>query len=402
MEKLQFENTKKNIFLLIDFILIIISLLFFIYSIKKITTVPLYTYLAIINGGFLVIFLGAMASGLLFKNKKLMFQSIIIAMYLYSLIFLVLTSFYQSIPLLVMVISLLLVYFKDGESKKKITFMITGAIIYLILAILQISNFVQVDYISFMKNSLFYIYGSLHFVFIPLLVYSFYLLLVQSQITLDSDFHKVVYEKSLSVDELNEKIYHLKKNLNQLETSEKGIFNTTYKILRENKKIMDYLEEYKMIKKDAVITYSVHNIDKGGKKILELLEHPLTDEKDDAASYEIALHTKTKVFELSISGYHYEIMLKGILYNIIHVLMDKLVNDIKNNVTNYDVRGLVERDQIETKVFGKICRNNRLNTNITRIRSLLASEGLTIDLIESKDSMVRINTISDKITIYED
>ncbi len=82
--------------------------------------------------------------------------------------------------------------------------------------------------------------------------------------------------------------------------------------------------------------------------------------------------------------------------------MEKLEDDIKNNVTNFDIRGLVDRDEVEKRVFGKVCKNNRLNTNITRIRTLLANEGLTIDLIESKDSMVRIKTISDKVVITDD
>ena len=321
----------------------------------------------------------------------------------YMTIILFSSGFYFNVPTLGILLSISLFQLIDISAIKKRSALMIAFGLFLLIFLLQMFNIIDINEIVNISNEAYFAQGILILLLLGMLLYSFHLHVLKAQVQAESDFEKVVYEKSMSVDQLNEKIYTLSRNLSLLETSEKGIFNTTHNIINEKNKMLAYLEEYKMTKKDAPLVAAANSIEKSTHKILDLLEQPRKgkEESEGVNSFQISLHQKTKVMELTVSGYHYEIMLKGILFNIIFVLMEKLVDDIKNNVTNFEVRGLVDRDEVEKRVFGKVCKNNRLNTNITRIRSLLANEGLTLDLIESKDSMVRIKTISDKIEIVD-
>lgn len=144
------------------------------------------------------------------------------------------------------------------------------------------------------------------------------------------------------------------------------------------------------------------------KKRTRQIENILTQVPADAANaakaetyYKVKLRKILNfgILEVESETISLSVQFKGRLFEILEELIKKYVGDSKTDVP-IEFRGYVNRKKLEKRLYGKYVGRNRLNSHITRIRSILIENGLTdASFIKSMDDFLRLNITSDDVTI---
>lgn len=206
------------------------------------------------------------------------------------------------------------------------------------------------------------------------------------------------------INDLDVKIMKLRSTLQKLQEQKGAIFSNLQSILRENKLIKNQYERNKEVNYES-IKKALDTIDEKAKAIEMLFTNPQEVDESEypVRDYKVNLRKILNFGILTIEAEDFSVTatFKGKLFEIINTLVKKYIDDIGTSVP-VEFRGYVRRKELEKKLYGKYIGRNRLNSHITRIRTILLKDGLTdTEFIRSQDDYVRINIDSDDVTITE-
>jgi hypothetical protein len=204
-------------------------------------------------------------------------------------------------------------------------------------------------------------------------------------------------------NELIEKIKKLQAQLKNLQEHKGDIFSNLQTIIRETKYVKNKINQ-DTFEKDKIFK-ALNVIEENSKDIEELFTTPVKEEvKRQGRYYKVNLR---KILNFGILDVESEdstvsVVFKGKLFEIIKSLINKYIEDMSTNVP-VEFRGYLNRKDLEVKLYGEYIGKNRLNSHITRIRTMLMENGLTdTSFIKSLEEFIRLNIDSNDVTITEE
>lgn len=204
--------------------------------------------------------------------------------------------------------------------------------------------------------------------------------------------------------ELAQRIGRLKNSMKSLQEYKGEIVKNLKSILREIK-ILRHKQTDRAEGKE-VITAFLNSIEKKAVRIEELCTASGSTEEveaGDAAYYKVNLKRVLNfgILDIESEDTVLQVVFKGCLFEIINELITKYIEDSKTSCP-IEFRGYVSRKMLEKKLYGKYVGRNRLNSHITRIRTMLTENGMADSLfIKSLEEYIRMNVNSNDVTVTD-
>lgn len=200
------------------------------------------------------------------------------------------------------------------------------------------------------------------------------------------------------------KIHKLKDSLQRLQEYKGEIFSNLQSIIRDVKLLRNRQLESRP-EKEKVIR-GLDKIEQKARRIEALFNSTAIENETESSSgryYKINLRRILNfgILDIESEDSTLSIMFKGRLFEIMNELIKKYIDDSGTNVP-VEFRGYVNRRKLEKKLYGKYVGRNRLNSHITRIRTVLQENGLTdTSFIKSLEDFVRLNVDSYDVKITD-
>lgn len=204
------------------------------------------------------------------------------------------------------------------------------------------------------------------------------------------------------------KIKKLQVQFEKLQGHKGDIFGNLQTILREAKYIKNKFNKDTLteeIPEMEKIQKALNLIETKARSIEELFNAPVPEEVEASGrSYKVNLKKILNfgILDVESTDSTVSVVFKGKLFKIMNALVKKYIDDMSTSVP-VEFRGYINRMELEKMLYGEYIGRNRLNSHITRIRTMLIDNGLTdTTFIKSLEEFVRLNIDSYDVYITEE